>query len=478
MPTEPVSEDLTAKTPQQELTIARPISAAGQPVFLRFSHRHMFSIPNFDTPYNIVTQNTSGGGVAIRYQYRCLPVKSAMFWMTPGELSLLFQFQGIKWINADFSMHNMSFRSQFVTGSTTVGFANSNMQLHGLLFEATDGNFPPYNIWKATDAPYTNNAVKGVDILNTQWSRTVDVGVTGLNVSSMQFVQLPYVPWMFAGRNCSTIAEAQPQYSKWQDIVYQHGLQLAQSSEIIGHKVNEIKRSYDLRTAWRDRFVPVKPHLSLGAEPQNFSNTPGSNTAGGLGTYGGLLYADGNAAVPGTISTHLDTTVIPPNSQFEFDEANISDYNVPIGNVPSHVAVGDYIKNERRTPQMLTPFIGIEHLPNADGSIVQSLWDFYLDTDIIVEATYNTGVFQQASIITTTFDGTPGVSEKQQFVTSQPSPYNATMSKKNDMIRTAVVAHMNGTMAGYNDFGSGSGFGAKGAFGEMVPATTFRDGTI
>ena len=40
-----------------------------------------------------------------------------------------------------------------MTGSTAVGFANSNMQMHSYVYDGSAGKTPPYNLWNSMTVP-------------------------------------------------------------------------------------------------------------------------------------------------------------------------------------------------------------------------------------------------------------------------------------------------------------------------------------
>ena len=86
--------------------------------------------------------------------------------------------------------------------------------------------------------------------------------------------------------------------------------------------------------------------------------------------------------------TYKEATICPnrPGEMvepwYQFVGSSIASAGV-IGN--SSKVMGDaYIGNETLRP-ISNLFVGVEHLQNADGTIVPIIWDFYIDTSITVE---------------------------------------------------------------------------------------------
>ena len=201
------TKTLESKKPGEEYTIARPIPHRG-PIQLNFNHRRMYMIPNFVEQFAFVNPAPVAAGITdqwIRNQFRCLPIRSMFWWMTPGEAALLFQFQKMKFLSAKWCIHNQSFRTQFITGSSAVGYANSNMQCHGYIYRGDMDNFPIYDIWYSAEVPITDQPVNGINVANFEWPASLDEAPSCITSSPQYgFQVLPYTPWVYQGSHAPT----------------------------------------------------------------------------------------------------------------------------------------------------------------------------------------------------------------------------------------------------------------------------------
>ena len=390
------SGEVSDKQPAEEYTIARPLRRCG-PVILNFTHRRMYSISNFDTPFDFVNQEPPVTGdptqLWVRNQFRILPLRAATWWMSRGELALILGFDNLKFLEADLNIHNHSMRTQFVTGSSSPGFANSNMQMHGYIFNNPLQDMPCYDIWQASSRPVTGSPVTGYNIANQEWPEAIDTpSISVLDRPNYQFVPLNYVPWMLAGWHSATTYETVKPADPAHDTRYQTLYNQVALSHIIGKKVKDWTEKFDLAKCWGNKWIPIKGRNQLREGVFNYS----TNAAGATGGLTYTLQAGVGQMDVNTVTTFAGINVIenlmitPAHTSFEADDG-YNDQMLPQSGMGLNITAGDYVKSTHKKPRVENLWMGVEHLTNQDGSIVPMIWDFYVDTNITVEVNYKTG---------------------------------------------------------------------------------------
>jgi len=350
--------------------------------------------------------------------------------MTAGELALLAQFQALKWVKAGFKIHSQSFRSQFVTGSTAVGFANSNMQMHGYWFEDTRNELGPWNMW-TTGSPSTTRCTLGTDIINL--INPPLGGPTSNKVAKREFVPLPFTPWF----NMGTIANGAvgaAEYPGETLVNYQSEPLLMQGSYIIGKKVKEWNREYNLAAMWHNKFIPIKPHLL----PINWTGnaviqdgTTNIPSAASAGTWADTWIHNN---VSSAIGQSIADTCIVPQYPGCYDQPSRSiegsDGIWPDDNASRIAGVGAIPRGD--LGMFTTPMLAVEQLTNQDGSVVPAAWDFYISTEIVVEVMYNSGgIYPQSYVSVVIPPNAPVGAPQTQFSLILPHPYQATVNDQN-----------------------------------------------
>ena len=450
-----------------DLTISRPLGNKNGATFT-FSHRYMFSIYNYDTPLKINTWSTDGTGTkyfAERHQFKVLPLKSLMFWMARGEQALMLQFNKMKFLQCGFRMHDMSFRSQFVTGSTAVGFANSNMQLHGMIMKPNYEDMPPYEIFKDGAEPDgVNKQILGADVANVLYPAPVDVGISGMIAATTQFVPLPWQPWFWAGVLGNTdTTQAQPARPCLASET-QHLIPI-QLSTLIGKRVEEFGEQYDLAAHWHNRYIPIKPGWRGAAN--NFLADYRTAAPAGAGpmayTIGGLVNATGYTTGVGVNDCSEDMHIVPPDRHFHSAYANANNNEFPTAT--SSQADGRSFGNNAKRLNNL--FLGVEHLMNQDGSLVPAIWDFYIDTTITIECKKDHHVYLPGNTLVTLDKEDPDHS--QGFNYMLPNPYQAVNNGDSEEAYTRLTGwYQYPTGTGDNSFGTRGGFGDSSTFHNKV----------
>lgn len=453
---------------KDDTTIARPIKSLPNHITFKFTHRQMWSINTYSEQYKTVQINpsdTAAGAMFYRNQFRILPIKSLAFFASPGEQAILLQFTHMKFKRASINMHTTSFRSQFVTGSTAVGFANSNMQLHGYLFDEEE-NMPPYNIYLNGQDPVAADAVSGPAIGDAIWPGYASAPTATTN-SLCQFDQLPWVPWLFGGLIQTTnpaAAKVNMVDTYNNQIIYP----MIQRAELIGRKVTDISREYELEKAWGGQWLPIRPHWAghHSDVPQNWSSTAPNTFGGMVGTVYGLLYQYGGADM-GNSDGFRNMWITPPNEYFNLVQA-IGDplAAATISYRPTDgAAQGRHVHSFYPDPTKGAKnlFLGVEHLINQDDSIVPAIWDFYLDTEIEIECKWDYGNYVPGALhITRTPTDAVGVYESNIL----PFPYSAIANDDRHTRFTRYNNRVGATFSGSTGNFADSGFGMVGMHGQ------------
>ena len=130
--------------------------------------------------------------------------------------------------------------------------------------------------------------------------------------------------------------------------------------------------------------------------------------------------------------------------------------------------------------------MAVEHLLNADGTIVPMIWDFYLDTEIVVECSYESagylqrGFFQNGQLYSKA-DGSMPL-KAARVVSIGTSNIQGTQNGRAGMILTKLSSQQNTNLDGFIQsdtisHGIGS-FGNRGALGESVPILSDYGGLV
>lgn len=401
--------------PVEELTICRPLTFPNNRVTLTFKHRRCITIPNFDTPVTVARCPVGpdlGGNPErswsiknVRYPTYVLPTRAFCWWVDPGEIGLLSGCTAMRFVSADLNIHNSSFRTQFVTGSNAVNFANSNMIMHGMIVDHQH-NFPLHQLYlkgrePATGANMPDN-LSPTDINNTEWGSytppwTIPDGPANPTQTGMtvQFGQAAYVPWFFHAYTDTTGQPVNNCKSHW--------LKWAALCEIVGKKVKNWKKHYDLAATWQGRWLANRGHFPA----DNYNGLTDAQT-----DRGGWKYTPDSQA--GTLRNNIGNAAagfrelaICPTRSMELFEATQGWYNPTTGKQAASrtAGVNEFPNKDLRPIPNL--FLGVEHLQNVDGSIVPIIWDFYLDTEITVELEFSKGCYIGTDISAYNIDGAP-----------------------------------------------------------------------
>ena len=304
------------KGAMEETTIHQGVISKPSSVVLTFSHRQMWTIGNKATPWSqkvLPATATDPGLIWNNSPFHCLPIRAAMFWMTTGELAMLTMGSSIKFLKADLTIHHSSFRSQFITGSSSVGFANSNMQLHGHIFE-NEGNLPPYEIL-ASGSPIpadTPVVLVGNAINNAIWAdRNSESDCT--NKATFRFTPLVWDPWFYGGALPPTTAST-PSMADLTSLAYHNNMfPMMEKTTIIGRKVADWNRTYDLASQWNGLSIPTRMTHTGNPGMADFSKEAAGGRSCQAFTTQALLNMDVNTS--GIAQVALDDMwVVPPDS--------------------------------------------------------------------------------------------------------------------------------------------------------------------
>lgn len=381
----------------EETTIARPIKRAKNTQVFTFTHRQMWYIQNRDPVIQFVAQpptETNGGNIYWRNQFRTLPIRALQFWVNPGELALFTNFTAMKFLEADISIHQMSFRSQFITGSAAVGYANSNMQLHGLVFENPHNDLLPHNIFLDGQDPVGNAAINGVNLQNDIWPSNNALTWTTpsqAKVASLQFKELGYTTWYHGGVLDATSATGQT-FIGAQNATYQYIPEILAHSQLIGRKVTDWNKTYNLSGMWGGEWISIRPYFSAGSTTNDFMNNVGAGAIdGNAQSVTGLLNLDKGTAEATSQIALQDMWIIPPDPLW----APIAPRQDAVQQPSStqNLGTGIYTKDDpaSRSVGFDNLQLAVEHLFNQDGSVVPAIMDFYVDTNISVEVSFDYG---------------------------------------------------------------------------------------
>jgi hypothetical protein len=461
-------------SPVEELVTFSRINGGSKTSTYTFQHRRSYTITNYDNPIVVARTllNVDAGGNPertscfkwVRYSAKCLPIRALSWWIDGGEMAFLNNFSAIKFKHAKIHVHNMSFRTQFITGSSAVGYANSNMIMHGLICDG-DHNLPPHQIYDDSRIPSSGatnpNALTGSEILQREWASGVypwtvtdgpaDQDATG---PSIQFKNLSYQPWFLHAITDPTglpILYRKSNWIQWQGI-----------NEIVGKKVKEWKREYDLQSHWSDRWIPLVPHQVT----DNYNGLANPQ----LETGGFRINPEPLAGVNGVTNNFLLNCAICPTRPNELLEPVIDatqDRGVPI-NIAKTAGVS-FQPNQHLRP-IGTLFLSVEHLPNADKTIVPIIWDFYIDTEITIECSMDQFpyIMEYATIPNTT-TGVP-----QNVVDKSFAHWNRRAGTVyHDLDPFGTVHNTTAYEGGPPKWGQIqgiSGFGSMGTLGSMVPS--------
>lgn len=375
------------KGPMEETTIHRGVQPSHGKLIMTFSHRQCWSVGNYAAPWVRLAGTPGAGQIApvfYRPPFYVLPLRSVFFWMTYGELALFTQAYQMRFLHADMNIHHSSFRSQFITGSSAVGFANSNMQLHGLIYES-GGNLPPYEVLKSGDPLTAPVVLAGQDIASATWQPLGD-SATAVCASN-SFQSLTWTPWFHLGWLPPTDDSAVPPLNNMAGM--QTMFPMVEKAQIMGRKVMDWNKSFDLQSQWGGRWIPVKPNFINGsAYGQDFTTNTPSTLPGFAFTVQALINNGRNGA--GTAQIDIDDMWIVPPDPFTDMVRNQEDRHTAVDDPPVGVATeGSYNKHKKGIRLIDNLFVGIEHLPNPDGSMVPAIWDMYIDTNITVELDFS-----------------------------------------------------------------------------------------
>lgn len=474
-----------------EKVIARPLKTSHENVATyTFRRRYMFSLQNAATTqdelYNIAT-NVSQGGLPgysnsfanfAHYPWKILPVKSIMFWMNRGEVTFLMQHDAIKFCHAKFDVHHQSFRTQFVTGTTSVGFANSNMQMHGLLFEDHDKDLPPYNIWLTGTDPRSSTAltVNGLDItqalhgINPKWIGGAPVNPIG---AEGQFLAIPWDPWYLVGY-VQTPAPTLP-IDETQKLTNQYYQIFHRKAEIIGKEV-PWGRSYDLRSMWGDKWLANVPHLvpSLTDNSNAQAGYGSESGSGSAGLYWGKLQTVATPTAQDRNAILTSQLVCParPNVYIQ-PHANID--TEPLDTTSSRSSLGGVGLMTKGLGQHMTNLLlQVENLPNQDGSIVPIIWDFYMDTEITVEVKFNQHLVNRDYLA----DTLAPAADRFGQCTFKPDPWGPIDNSDHYMFHNAYAGSFGSSSAGQQQqTAMQAGLGSLGMVGaHQIAASNFYEG--
>lgn len=468
-----VGQRLTETTPVTELTISHPVRNANISTFT-FKHRRCYTIPNYDAPIiklNCPLGNDTAGvprtSIAswARYPTKVLPTRSLMWWINQAELGTIMNAgNAIRFKHAKLNVHDMSFRTQFITGSNAVGYANSNMQMRGLICDG-DSNLPPYGIWsvdsRLAGGQRPGTQVDGIYVDQHEWGttsveNTPDGTAATINTGAVtQFAVLPYEPYFMQALKLSDGS-----------LIWNQGwMNWPSMCELVGKKVKEWGREYDLEKHWHGKWISMMPH----AYPDDIR---------GLGTtdctQGGFIPPNPKAGIwQNTSDLYIHMTVCPTRPG-EFVEPYQNQDSVGGIAMSSDKVIGtNYIPNKDLRP-IGNLFLGVEHLQNADGTIVPIIWDFYIDTEITIEVRYDEWPF--TGYYFSTIQGDPAVYPINYNI---PSKKYAHWNRRSDTIyhtfgisqaENEVDRSAGGGPNKWGDLQYGFGFGSMGMLGSMMPS--------
>lgn len=421
--------------PNEETTIARPLSHSNVCQFT-FKRRYMFSFQNIGSSRSSlhqivqVNQPTSGtaapfsqlAGVWVQYPFYVMPVKAPGWWLQDGEVALILQFKAFKYCHASMKAHNISYRTQFTTGTNAVSFANSNMQMHSYLYDGSVAKLPPYNIWDSghvpgSAVPTTNSYIDTFLHGNTSIEpATTSTPIIGGAETSFQTYSM--IPWFIEGYapitpGTSTINPLGMSYSQG----YQTFIK---GSEIYGKKVKEWNRTYNLKSYWGDRWLPLAGHHMPVATDDLTNQSVGAQM--GTAWNAGTMCARPSLTNVDPITIFKSTHVCPVRpSVYVQPTLNVDGaYSVglPEATDPGQMTYGQ-VSLLKHMNVMQNLLFGVESLPNQDATIVPVVVDMYMDTEIQIECTFGHGHIMQ--IADTNY--TTATAVQPAITVCQPSNY-------------------------------------------------------
>lgn len=467
---------LDSKKPNEEVTIARPLKRSG-PIQFTFQHRYFLSVPTDSTPLEIQIGATGVGQTEywLRTQFRGFPVRSANLWMTQGEIALLLQFNAIKFNHASMKLSQNSYRTQFITGSTTIGFANSNMQTHSYCFQDLNNELPPYQWYLDGAGPNSPSVVTGANVNAFLFpgyygSSPYTVGTVAAPAATHSYAIMPWRPWIKGGTTATTNAALEIDPSQdWQLNV---APSILHQSSIMGKKVKEMSFDFNLAASWNGLWVPIRPHLFPQFPVDYETPTPETPTTtqqtGFAGCWLGLSNIAGTTAIQ-KFSSLMICPATPVTSLYPFaDEYYIAE-SASSTQVRQSGVYGTGVPSQTY-PQDV--WVAVEHLPNADGSIVPCVWDFVCDVEIMVEAAYETGIHTKVAQAISTYDsdmGTPKYRRNYIVPNLYQSINNRHMNQHFGKHDSSPTDSALGTQ-----YGSTNSLGQMGMLGRPLPGFTGR----
>ena len=420
----PVLDDQGAN---EEKTIARPLSIKNVVQFT-FNKRYLLSFSNIGTAVNTtiqrlaVDQSSSAGapflqvnGLWVNYPFYVLPVKSPIWWMNSGEMALLLQFTKFRYCHAKMKAHNLSYRTQFVTGSNAIAFANSNMQMHSYLVEPND-TMPPYNVWTGDGLPGTappaTPALLASALHGNEFIEPTTVATPVFGGAETYFQNWQFYPWFLQGYQPKTVGTSK--LTPTMDAGNQTYMTLMKHAEILGKKVKEWDRSYDLEGIWGGKWLPIRGTQQPIAT--DFTVSAGDFYSRGplAGTSTPCLTSTGNPVA------NFSGTLICPARPSEYHQPWAKADGVAAqANTGDTNSYGYPVRPLHGMGKVSNIFLGIESLPNQDGSLVPIIMDGYFDTEITVECSFGNDMYQNGAF----YFNTPATGVSPEVDYSVPNPF-------------------------------------------------------
>ena len=153
---------------------------------------------------------------------------------------------------------------------------------------------------------------------------------------------------------------------------------------------------------------------------------------------------------------------MPPDCSMDMALQGPDHLSATITGSPPNIPVGSYAK----TPgHMMTDnlFLGIEHLPNSDGSIVPAIWDMYIDTNIRIEVDFDYGGYQPLANFTEYLsDYYPtGATKGMMYRILDNNRMQCTNNNHRDLIYTALTTGINQPPAPFSTTANTATFGSR-----------------
>lgn len=202
---------------------------------------------------------------------------------------------------------------------------------------------------------------------------------------------------------------------------------LMEKSQIIGRKVADWNRSWNLAECWHDRHIQVRPTFVPQEAVADYSVTAPGGVDGLAYTLGALTNLSGNTGGSAQDGTS-DLWICPPDPQNDSAYNGIDQGSMANAAAPSSFAAGMYNKTKKAGIGVDNIFMAVEHLPNPDGTIVPVAWDFYCDTNISIELSFDYNGYQPnaitQSIIVPGYPSAAGT-KAPGYVSLMPNKYQA-----------------------------------------------------